>query len=73
MSELRDLISAALGYPVAQTNLARVMTRRGLIEPTRSLGTPGPTGGRPARRYRFRSHQLAVTDPFAVLKPPRPT
>jgi 8-oxo-dGTP diphosphatase len=71
LSELRDLISAALGYPVAPTNLARVMTRRDLIEPTKSRGAPGPSGGRPAMRYRFRSHELAVTDPFAVLKPPR--
>jgi 8-oxo-dGTP diphosphatase len=71
LSELRDIISAALGYPVTQTNLARVMTRRNLIEPTRSRGAPGPSGGRPAMRYRFRSRELAVTDPFAVLKPPR--
>jgi 8-oxo-dGTP diphosphatase len=70
LSELRDIISAALGYPVAQTNLARVMTRRNLIEPTRSLDAPGPAGGRPAMRYRFRSRELAVTDPFAVLRPP---
>jgi 8-oxo-dGTP diphosphatase len=70
LSELRDIISAALGYPVTQTNLARVMTRRGQIEPTASRGAPGPSGGRPAMRYRFTSRELAVTDPFAVLKPP---
>jgi ADP-ribose pyrophosphatase YjhB (NUDIX family) len=73
LSELRDIISAALGYPVTQTNLARVMTRRGLIEATRSLSVPGRTGGRPAMTYRFRSRELAVTDPFAVLRPPRVT
>jgi ADP-ribose pyrophosphatase YjhB (NUDIX family) len=71
MSELRDIISAALGYPVAQTNLARVMTRRGLIMPTGRLTTSGRAGGRPAMTYRFRSRELAVTDPFAVLRPPR--
>jgi 8-oxo-dGTP diphosphatase len=69
LSELRDVISGALGYPVTQTNLARVMTRRGLIEPTRARRQSGPAGGRPAMRYRFRSHELEVTDPFAVLKP----
>jgi 8-oxo-dGTP diphosphatase len=71
LSELRDIISAALGYPVTQTNLARVMTRRGLIEPTRSMSQPGRSGGRPAALYRFRSRKLAITDPFAVLRPPR--
>jgi ADP-ribose pyrophosphatase YjhB (NUDIX family) len=71
LSELRDIISAALGYPVTQTNLARVMTRRDLIEPTSTHSAPGPNGGRPAMLYRFRSRELAVTDPFAVLKPPR--
>jgi ADP-ribose pyrophosphatase YjhB (NUDIX family) len=71
MSSLRDIISAALGYPVAQTNLARVMTRRRLIEPTGEVGAPGRAGGRPAMTYRFRSRELAVTDPFAVLRPPR--
>ncbi|HVY10781.1 MAG TPA: NUDIX hydrolase [Mycobacteriales bacterium] len=69
LSELRDVISAALGYAVTQTNLARVMTRRRLIEPTRARNRPGPSGGRPAMRYRFRSRELEVTDPFAVLKP----
>jgi 8-oxo-dGTP diphosphatase len=70
LSELRDLIGAALGYPVAQTNMARVMTRRNLIEPTRTRHMPGRSGGRPAALYRFRSRELAVTDPFAVLRPP---
>ncbi|HVU61259.1 MAG TPA: NUDIX domain-containing protein [Mycobacteriales bacterium] len=71
MSQLRDVVSGALGYSVTQTNLARVMTRRQLIEPTRARSQPGPAGGRPAMRYRFRSRELAVTDPFAVLKPSR--
>ena len=71
LSELRDVISAALGYSVHPTNLARVMTRRELIEPTGELSSPGPGGGRPAAVYRFRNRELLVTDPFAVLRPPR--
>lgn len=70
MSQLRDLISAALGYPVTPTNLERVMTRRDLIEPTGRRAASGTEGGRPARTYRFRSRRLEVTDPFAVLRPP---
>jgi len=68
LSTLRDIISAALGYPVAQTNLARVMTRRHLIEPTGLVDAPGRAGGRPAMTYRFQSRELEVTDPFAVLR-----
>jgi 8-oxo-dGTP diphosphatase len=71
LAALRDIFSAALGYPVAPTNLARVMNRRRLIEPTGRLSTPNRGGGRPAMTYRFRSRELAVTDPFAVLRPPR--
>jgi hypothetical protein len=71
LSTLRDVISAALGYSVHPTNLARVMTRRRLIEPTGTVTSPGPGGGRPAAIYRFRSRELLVTDPFAVLRPPR--
>jgi ADP-ribose pyrophosphatase YjhB (NUDIX family) len=73
LSTLTDVISGALGYRVAATNLARVMNRRELIEPTGVLCAPGPGGGRPAMTYRFRSRVLAVTDPFAVLRPPRAT
>lgn len=70
MSTLRDVVSGALGYRVAATNLARVMQRRRVIEPTGTTAAPGPSGGRPAVVYRFCSHTLQVTDPFAVLKPP---
>lgn len=71
IAELRDLVSAALGYQVSPTNLTRVMTRRQMIEPTGSTSAPGRAGGRPAAVYRFARRELTVTDPFAVLKPPR--
>jgi hypothetical protein len=47
------------------------MTRRELIEATGEVSSSGPGGGRPAAIYRFRSRELLVTDPFAVLRPPR--
>jgi 8-oxo-dGTP diphosphatase len=31
---------------------------------------PGPNGGRPAAEFRFREHELRITDQFAVLRPP---
>jgi 8-oxo-dGTP diphosphatase len=68
--ELCSIYTAALGYPVDPTNLRRVLERRGLLDPTGERRTPGPGGGRPAAVYRFRSRQLEVTDPFAVLRPP---
>lgn len=71
IAELRRIVSAALGYEVGATNLTRVLTRRHMIEPTSRTATSGRTGGRPAAMYRFVSRKLAVTDPFAVLKPPR--
>jgi ADP-ribose pyrophosphatase YjhB (NUDIX family) len=70
ISELRDLYTAALGHEVSATNLQRVLLRRELLEPTGELRAPGPSGGRPAALYRFRSHQLSITDQFAVLRPP---
>ena len=70
ISELSAIFTAALGYPVDPTNLRRVLERRGLLEPTGERRSPGPGGGRPGAVYRFRSHELAVTDPFAVLRPP---
>jgi hypothetical protein len=47
-----------------------VLERRGLLEPTGERRAPGPGGGRPAAVYRFTTRELAVTDPFAVLRPP---
>ena len=70
VSELRAIYAAALGYPVSATNLRRVLERRGLLEATGERRRPGPGGGRPAAVYRFRSRDLEVTDPFAVLRPP---
>jgi ADP-ribose pyrophosphatase YjhB (NUDIX family) len=70
MSELSAIYTAALGYPVDPTNLRRVLERRGLLQHTGERRSPGRGGGRPAAVYRFRSRELAVTDPFAVLRPP---
>jgi hypothetical protein len=73
ISELSGIYSAALGYPVDPTNLRRVLERRGLLEATGERRAPGREGGRPAAVYRFASRDLEVTDPFAVLRPPRAT
>ena len=70
ISALRGLYAAALGHPVSATNLQRVLTRRGLLEPTGETAPPGPAGGRPAARFRFIARTLRVTDAFAVLRPP---
>ncbi|MBB5955761.1 8-oxo-dGTP diphosphatase [Saccharothrix tamanrassetensis] len=70
ISALRSLYSAALGYEVSATNLQRVLSRRGLLEPTGAVAPVGPSGGRPAALFRFVSRQMRVTDPFAVLRPP---
>ena len=71
VSELRELYTAALGHPVSTTNLKRVLLRRHVLEPTGERRPPGPSGGRPPELFRFRERTLAVTDPFAVLRPPR--
>jgi ADP-ribose pyrophosphatase YjhB (NUDIX family) len=71
ISELSAIYTAALGYPVDPTNLRRVLERRGLLEATGERRAPGREGGRPAAVHRFASRELEVTDPFAVLRPPR--
>jgi ADP-ribose pyrophosphatase YjhB (NUDIX family) len=71
VSELSAIYSAALGYAVDPTNLRRVLERRGLLEATGERRPSGREGGRPAAVYRFISRRLEVTDPFAVLRPPR--
>jgi 8-oxo-dGTP diphosphatase len=70
MAELRDLYTAALGHEVSATNLKRVLLRRRVLEPTGDRRPPGRAGGRPAELYRFRTSSLAITDQFAVLRPP---
>jgi 8-oxo-dGTP diphosphatase len=70
ISELRELYAAALGHDVSATNLQRVLLRRAVLEPTGGRREPGRAGGRPAALFRFRSHRLEITDPFAVLRPP---
>jgi ADP-ribose pyrophosphatase YjhB (NUDIX family) len=70
IAELRRLYVAALGHDVTATNLRRVLLRRGLLEETADQRGPGREGGRPATLFRFRTRTLAITDPFAVLRPP---
>jgi 8-oxo-dGTP diphosphatase len=70
VSALRELYSAALGHRVSATNLQRVLSRRGVLVSTGGTAPPGPAGGRPAALYRFAEHDMRVTDPFAVLRPP---
>jgi len=70
IAELRTLYAAALGHPVAATNLQRVLVRRGLLEATGGQRHYGRAGGRPAALYRFRARELEITDQFAVLRPP---
>jgi 8-oxo-dGTP diphosphatase len=69
ISQLRDQYAAALGHPVSATNLQRILTRRGVIEPTPVLSRSAPGGGRPATMYRFASRTLVVTNPFAAFRP----
>ena len=71
ISQLRQLYAAALGHDVSATNLQRVLLRRNVLEPTGDRREPGPSGGRPASLFRFRRRELAITDEFAVLRPPR--
>ena len=70
LAELSEIYETALGYEVSATNLKRVLLRRGAIDPTGERRAHGPTGGRPAQAFRFRTRRLEVTDPFAVLRPP---
>lgn len=70
LAELRGIYSASLGYQVSATNLQRVLSRRGVLEPTGRTVSAGPSGGRPPALFRFTCRALQVTDPFAVLRPP---
>ena len=70
LSELRSIYVAALGHDVSATNLKRVLGRRGVLETTGATRAPGSSGGRPAACFRFSARSLAITDRFAVLRPP---
>jgi ADP-ribose pyrophosphatase YjhB (NUDIX family) len=72
ISQLRDIYAASLGHPVSATNLQRILTRRGAIEPTPATAPPTAAGGRPATVYRFAARSLVVTNPFAAFRPPPP-
>ena len=72
VSQLQEIYHAALGHEVSGTNLKRILLRREQIEQTGGHSPSGRSGGRPALQYRFRVHQMEVTDPFAVLRPPEP-
>ena len=69
VSQLRDTYAAALGQPLSATNLQRILTRRGVIQPTRDVARPTSAGGRPATVYRFAARELVVTNPFAAFRP----
>lgn len=70
MSELSEIYGAALGHHVDATNLLRVLSRRGVVVATGTLGRTGRTGGRPPALYTFADDELVVTDEFATLRPP---
>lgn len=70
MSELSEIYGAALGYRVDTTNLLRILSRRGVVVATGTLGRTGRSGGRPPALYAFADNELRVTDEFATLKPP---
>lgn len=69
ISQLRDVYAATLGYQVSATNLQRILTRRGVIEPTPGISRPAASGGRPATLYRFAARELVVTNAFAAFRP----
>ena len=48
----------------------KASTEDGAIETTGKRREHGPSGGRPAEVFRFRTSRLEVTDPFAVFRPP---
>jgi len=70
IGELRRIYATALAHDVDPTNLQRILTRRGMLEPTGTTAVSGPAGGRPAAMYRFTIGELRVTDPFAAFRPP---
>jgi ADP-ribose pyrophosphatase YjhB (NUDIX family) len=73
ITELREIYAAALGHPVAATNLQRILVRRGVIVATPATVRPTRAGGRPATLYRFAARTLRITNPFAAFRPPPTT
>jgi len=69
IATLRAVYAAALGYDLSATNLQRVLTRRGQLEPTGETVAPTRAGGRPAQLFRFTRYAAEITDPAAVLRP----
>ena len=59
-----------MGHSISATNLQRILTRRGVIEPTEEAARPTSAGGRPATLYRYARRHLVVTNPFAAFRPP---
>jgi len=72
IAQLRDIYAASLGHPVSATNLQRILTRRGVIQPTAGTAPTTAAGGRPAALYEFASRSLVVTNAFAAFRPPSP-
>ena len=72
IAQLRDIYVASLGHPVSATNLQRILTRRGVIQPTTGTAPTTAAGGRPAALYEFISRSLVVTNAFAAFRPPSP-
>lgn len=72
IAQLRDIYVASLGHPVSATNLQRILTRRGVIQPTAGTAPTTAAGGRPAALYEFVSRSLVVTNAFAAFRPPSP-
>lgn len=70
IAELARIYFTVLGHLVDPTNLQRILGRRGMLAATGMTASPGPAGGRPAARFRFSTHELRVTDPFAAFRPP---
>jgi ADP-ribose pyrophosphatase YjhB (NUDIX family) len=70
IAQLRDIYAASIGHQLSATNLQRILTRRGVIEPTPSASRPTALGGRPATLYRFAARTLVVTNPLAAFRPP---
>lgn len=70
MSELSEIYGAALNYTVDATNLLRILSRRGVVVATGTVGRTGRSGGRPPSLYAFAEATLRVTDEFATLRPP---